>query len=134
MPMTVIERHGHATLSFPSTTEDLPCGVDATISEGWLDLKVRNNTDNFFQIEISFDDNSIYGRILSQRHVNINYLIFNSSVSYSKRDEKIYQIVSVCRSEIDKKTGKQNEQELYVNQCEITYELPGSIKVEERGA
>lgn len=57
--------------SFPSTTEDLPCGTDATINEGWLDLKIRNDTDNTFQIEISFDDKYMYGRILLQSPVNI---------------------------------------------------------------
>ena len=31
-PMTIVERHGHAAESFPSTTEDLPCGTDATVS------------------------------------------------------------------------------------------------------
>ena len=70
-PLTVVERHGHAVESFPSTTEDLPCGTDATINEGWLDLKIRNDTDNTFQIEISFDDKYMYGRILSQSSVNI---------------------------------------------------------------
>ncbi len=41
-PMTITERHCHSTVSFPSTTPDLPAGIDATISEGWLDLKVKN--------------------------------------------------------------------------------------------
>lgn len=130
-PLTIVERHGHAALSFPSTTDDLPCGTDATINEGWLDLKVCNETDNTFQIVISFDDNFMYGRILSQNPVNIDYSVFNSSVSYIKRNEKIYQIASVCRSETDKKTCRQTEKNLYVNQCEIAYELPDSITIEE---
>lgn len=132
-PLTVVERHGHAVESFPSTTEDLPCGTDATINEGWLDLKIRNDTDNTFQIEISFDDKYMYGRILSQSSVNIEYTVFNSSVSYFKREEKIYQIASACRTEKDKMTGRQTEKELYVNQCKIAYKLPDDIKIEERG-
>ena len=59
--------------------------------------------------------------------------VFNSSVSYFKREEKIYQIASVCRTEKDKMTGRQTEKELYVNQCEIAYKLPDDIKIEERG-
>lgn len=55
-PLTIVERHGHAVESFPSTTEDLPCGTDATINEGWLDLKLCNDTDIIFQIEINFDN------------------------------------------------------------------------------
>lgn len=127
-PLTIVERHGHAAESFPSTTEDLPCGTDATINEGWLDLKVRNETDNIFQIEISFDEKYMYGRILAQSQVSKKYTVFNRYVSCVRQNGKIYQIASVCRSE-----NKDIEQELYVNQCEITYELPDEIKVEERG-
>ena len=128
-PMTIVERHGHAAESFPSTTEDLPCGTDATVSEGWLDLKVRNDTDNTFQIAIHFDDNYMYGEILSQRPVNTEYTVFNSSVSYIKRNEKIYQVSVVCREETDQETGEHTQRELYTNQCEISYSLPDNIEV-----
>ena len=93
----------------------------------------KNETDNTFQIEINFDDDFMYGRILSQSSANIDYTVFNSSVSYVKREEKVYQIASVCRTEKDKMTGRQTEKELYVNQCEIAYKLPDDIKIEERG-
>ena len=132
-PLTVIERHGHTIESFPSTTEELPCGTDATINEGWLDLKVRNETDNIFQIEISFDDEYMYGRILSQKPVETDYTVYNSSVSYIRQDGNVYQLASVCRSETDKKTSYKTEKELYRNRCEIAYELPENIYVEERG-
>ena len=133
-PLTVAERHGHAVESFPTTTEDLPCGTDATISEGWLDLKVRNDTDNTFQIEITFDDSYMYGRVLSQKPVTIEYSIKNSSVSYIHRNGRTYQIASVYRSERDKRTCVERGAELYINQCEIGYKLPDDIIIEERGA
>ena len=47
-------------------------------------------------------------------------------VSYVRQNGKIYQIASVCCSE--KKGIKETEQELYVNQCKSTYELPDNIK------
>jgi len=133
-PLTVIERHGHGIESFPRTTEDLPCGTDATVSEGWLDLKVRNETDNTFQIQISFDDKFMVACILSQTPVDIDYSVFNSSASYIKRDKTIYQIATVCRLETDKETCNKTINELYANRCEIAYELPDGIHVEERGS
>ncbi len=133
-PLTVVERHGHAVESFPSTAEDMPCGTDATISEGWLDLKIRNDTKNAFQIVISFDDQYMYGRILSQSPVNIEYTITNSSVSYINRNGRTYQIASVYRRERDKQTHRETGAELYINHCEIGYELPNDITIEERGA
>lgn len=81
-PLTIVERHGHAVESFPSTTEDLPKGTDATVSEGWCDLQVRNDTDNTFQIEVAFDENNIYGRIYTAESVTKEYSIYNSSVTY----------------------------------------------------
>ncbi len=130
-PLTVIERHGHGALSFPSTTQDFPKGTDATVNEGWLDLKVCNKTENTFQIEIDFDERTMYGRILSKNVVNMEYAVFNSSVIYRKQGEKIYQTASVCRMETDKDSGRKTEKKLYDNRCQIGYRLPDQIKIEE---
>ena len=119
-PLTIVERHGHAVKSFPGTADE---GTDAAVVEGWRDLKARNGTDNTFQIEISFDDNCMHGRILSKNAVGFEYSVFNSSVCYRKQGNKIYQVAHVCRRETDKDTGKQTERELYVNQCETAYKL-----------
>lgn len=133
-PMTVIERYGHDSEAFPSTNEELPCGIDAAVNEGWLDLKVKNDTDNAFQIEISFDENYMYGKILSKRPTEKSYTVFNSYVNYEKQGEKIFEKASVCRCATDKKTGRKICEELYVNSCQIDYELPASVKITERGA
>ena len=52
-PLTVVERHGHGTRDFPDPDGGMPLGVDATISEGWLDLKVKNETADTFQLRLS---------------------------------------------------------------------------------
>lgn len=66
--------------------------------------------------------------------LSLEYSVFNSSVSYIKRNGRTYQIAPVYRSERDKKTCRETGAELYINQCEIGYELPNDIKIEERGA
>lgn len=134
-PLTIIERHGHDVEALPPADENLPRGIDATVNEGWLDLKARNETDNTFQIEISFDSGFMYGRILSQRPVETAYTVYNSSVSYLRHSGKVYQLSSVCRLETDKRTSGKTEKHLYRNRCEIAYKLPENIDVEEeRGA
>ena len=132
-PLTIVERHGHAVKSFPGTSEAFPSGTDATVGEGWLDLKACNETENTFQIEISFDDKYMHGRILSKEAVGFAYSVFNPSVSYRKQGKKVYQIAPVCRRETDRDTGMRTERALYVNQCEIAYKLPEGIKLEEGG-
>ena len=86
-----------------------------------------------FQIEVDFDDNTMYGRILAKNVVNIEYSVFNSSVTYRKLDEKIYQIASVCIIETDRNFGRKTERKLYVNRCQIGYQLPDNIKIMEGG-
>ena len=130
-PLTIVERHGHDVESFPSTTEDLPCGTDATVSEGWFDLKVRNDTRNTFQIEITFDETNIYCRIFAQEPMETTYTIFNSSVSYIRRQEGIIQIAEVCCLETDKRTGRKSKHHLYTNECIIAYHLPENIEIKQ---
>ena len=86
-PMMVVERHGHRSEAFPSTTKDLPCGTDAAVSEGWLDLKVCNETENTFQIVLDFDEQFMEGRIFSKNPVRTDYAVFNSSVTYLRKSK-----------------------------------------------
>ena len=57
-PLTILERHGHDRKDFPEPPSDALLGVDATIYEGWLDLKVRNDTP----IRTSLDFRSVKRR------------------------------------------------------------------------
>jgi len=59
-PLTILERHGHAVKDFPEPPSDAPLGVDATVLEGWLDLKVRNDTDSTFQNQHRFRSGTHY--------------------------------------------------------------------------
>ncbi len=128
-PLHIVERHGHSVLSIPAAEDDLPCGIDATVNEGWLDLKMRNDSGNAFQVELSFDERYMYGRIRSQTPVEREYCICNPSVSYIKENGQAYQIASVCRLERDVKADGSEavETELYVNRCAIGYKLPDGI-------
>lgn len=133
-PMDVVERHSHSVLSFPPATDFLPCGTDATVNEGWLDLKVKNETENTFQIEIHFDEKYMYGCILSDKEIPCNYEVYNQSISYFRQGGRIYQSAVICRTMEDKHSHVKTDEELYCNQCEIAYSLPENTYVEERGA
>ncbi len=131
-PLTVTERHGHKIKSFPDPDKSSIQGIDATISSGWLDLRVKNETNNIYQIDISFDDDYMYGRILSDKEPTIYYEIRNEDSKYVKQDEKIYEFVSIVRKEIDIETKTEIQTEkLYDEKVLIEYELPKDVEVEE---
>ncbi len=62
-----------------------PEGVDATISEGWLDLKVKNETDITFQISLSFDNANITGSLFTDKAMPFIYEIEGNDLSYSAK-------------------------------------------------
>jgi vancomycin resistance protein VanW len=131
-PLTIIERHPHKVKDFPSPDEDEPDDVDATVSEGWLDLKVKNNTDLTFQIELSIKEPYIYGRIFADKAIEHRYKVINRDKNFFKRKGRTFERVSVCRQEIDLKSGQVvSEKLLYTDVCEVGYLLPEGIAITE---
>ena len=123
-PLTIVERHMHKVKEFPNPSPDDPCGVDATILEGWLDLRVRNDTQEEMQVELSMDDTYYYGRILVSRPPEKRYDIVNSNLQYIDRDGKTYESVDVIRQEIAMRTSApQSQALLYTNVSEIGYKI-----------
>ncbi len=124
-PLTVTERHGHGVKSFPDPDGSELDGIDATICEGWLDLKAKNETDGIYQIEITFDDKYMYGRILSDTESDTTYSILNENVRYKRENGELYKYFSVSRTSTDKKSGRLTKKEkLYDERLLIGYELP----------
>ena len=130
-PLTVTERHGHRVEAFPAADADLPQGVDATLNEGWLDLRARNDTEFRMQIEIGFDERYLIARVRSDRAARTRYDVFNDGVRYIRRGGRVIQRAPVCRRETDLQTGRQRTVRLYVNETEIGYPLPEGTPVEE---
>ena len=132
-PLTIIERHGHQVKSLPNNESDALEGVDATIHNGWLDLKVRNDTKDIYQIAIDFDSDYMYGCLLTNKLPHIDYEIINSNLKYFSKNDKIYESVSVVRVTRDIKTHEIVKSEnLYDEVVQVTYKLPNNIVIEKR--
>lgn len=129
-PLTVTERHSHKVKSFPDPDGSDTDGIDATICEGWLDLQVKNNTYDIFQIKISFDDKYMCGKILSNCQFNTEYKIINENTRYLNEGGNIYKYTTVSRVKTDKLRKKEIETEkLYDEKILIAYRLPDNIIV-----
>ena len=134
-PLTIIERHGHKSKSLPNIEKDALEGIDATYSAGWLDLKVRNDTNNIYQLNITFDDKYMYGKLLSNKEDEYIYKIENKDLKYIKKDGKIYEKVSVIKKITNKKNFKDVEYIKLYDECVlIDYKLPKIINIEEENS
>lgn len=121
-PLTFIERVGHKSREFPYP-EDMLIGVDATIMEGLMDLKVKNETDHTFQIQIDFDEKYMYGKLLTN-NLNFNiYEIRNRNLSYKKLDGEIFEEVDIYRDVYSQNKKLLDSVFIYKNICKIGYPI-----------
>ena len=122
-PLTVVERHPHGVKAFP--TPDVPAGTDATVSEGWKDLKVRNDTGQALQIQVCLDERKIYGRIRREEKPLFRYEIKEQNLRYYREKGEIWESVSLFRQKYSLITGDLVSQlHLYENRTVVTYPLP----------
>ena len=133
-PLTITERHGHGSKDFPEPPSDAPMGVDATLAEGWKDLKVRNDTDYTFQIHIAFDEENISGYLYANRQDPLCYSIGNGPVCYCRRNNAVWEEVDVIQTLTERESGQmQSTRTLYRNVCRIGYALPPGTSIVESG-
>lgn len=103
-PLTIQERHPHAYESFRPNEGDI-LGTDATIVSGWLDLKMKNNTNMTFQILIETDDQYLYGAILSNHLMPYHYKIVEENGTYLKNQDEIYYDNDIIKEWYHKETN-----------------------------
>lgn len=126
-PLTIVERSGHRKKDFPDLG-DQPAGVDATVSEGWLDLKVRNDTRETYQLALSFGPETVTGFLRADRETGVEYRVENRGLQYLRRGGAVMEEVDVLRREVCRATGELlGEQLLYHNSCRIGYPLAAGL-------
>ncbi len=131
-PMTVVERHGHAVKDFPEPPSDAPLGVDATVSEGWLDLKLHNGTDEPFQLFVALEGDMLIGRVYTARDTGVGYHVINGGTRYVRRGGHIYEETDVLRQTFTAGAALPvRTEKLYQNQCKIGYRLAEGTPVQE---
>lgn len=131
-PMTITERHGHTKKDFPEPPSDAIKGVDATVSEGWLDLKLTNNTQFTYQIILQFDRERLYGMVFTDEKTDSFLEIRNGPENYLRKNGAIFEAVDILRLERNVVTGEVVQEEVvYKNRCEIGYQLPEDIVIQE---
>ena len=63
-PLTIAEQHNHG-IDLHLGAPGIPKEADTAVAEGWLDLKVRNDTAHTFQITVSVGGGMMTGAILA---------------------------------------------------------------------
>ena len=75
-PLTVIERHRHGYDVFPDSNRSQPFGSGATCFYNYVDLMVRNGTDNVYQLKIELDNEYLTGKWISDTRAEARYEVY----------------------------------------------------------
>lgn len=129
-PLTTVERKGHVHKDFPDPGDAVK-GADATVSEGWIDLKVKNNTNASYQVLVWLDEENIYGAIAVKEAPAEKIVVTNGEVTYCAEAGKVLEEAPVYATRVNAQTGEELQKELlYVNRCIVTYPLPGHVAIQ----
>lgn len=74
-PLTITERYRHGYDVFPDINRKVPFGAGATLSYNHIDLQIKNETKETFQITLWLDKTHLNGKLLCQENFNKSYQI-----------------------------------------------------------
>jgi len=75
-PLTVIERHRHSYDVFPDADRTQPFGSGATCFYNYLDLQIKNNTGQPYQLHLYLTDSHLHGEWRTVNEVETRYEVY----------------------------------------------------------
>lgn len=77
-PLTITERYRHGYDVFPDINRKIPFACGATLAYNYIDLQLRNDTFDTFQIDLWLDDEYLNGEIRSSRSAEYRYEVYET--------------------------------------------------------
>ncbi len=120
-PLTVTERYRHGFDVFPSVNRKVPFGAGATLSYNYIDLQVKNETQNEFQIILEIDNDYLYGKLLSKDVITSTYKVEERNHIIKQQFWGGYSRHNVIVQTETRSNGKQIENIVAVNNAIMMY-------------
>lgn len=135
-PLTIVEHHHHDNLDlFPDFGRQVPFGVGTSIAYNYLDYRLRNDTDQPFQLMVWVDGEYLCGQLRAARLPPEKYHIQVAEEYFLRQGGRLYRCNTILRRRADRKTGSWTEQVLMRNKALVLYEEdyidPARIRQEE---
>lgn len=132
--LTITEHHHHDALDlFPDHGRQIPFGTGTSISYNYIDYRVKNNTDNTYQLRLHVDDEYLCGELLAVEQLPHTFHIHAEGEYFSRENGVVYRNGKVYRDTIDRNTGECIESQLIrTNHARVMYECPPDMEIQEK--
>ena len=129
--LTIVEHHHHDGLDlFPDFGRQIPFGTGTSISYNYIDYRVRNDTDNTYQLRLWVDDEYLCGELHAAEQQPHTFHIHAENEFFSREDGIVYRNGQVYRDIIDRTTGKLLDSQLIrTNHARVMYECPPEMVI-----
>ena len=132
--LTITEHHHHDALDlFPDHGRQIPFGTGTSISYNYIDYRVKNNTENTYQLRLHVDEEYLCGELRAVEPLPHTFHIHVEGEYFSREDGVIYRNGKVYRDTIDRSTGECLESQLIrTNHARVMYECPPDMNIQEK--
>ncbi|MCQ2969821.1 MAG: VanW family protein [Clostridium sp.] len=122
-PLTVTELHHHSDALFPDERRRVPFGTGTSVSYSNIDYRFKNTTDQDVQILVWCENGELCGELRSEKEYPYRYKLVEENHHFKKEGEFYYRISQVYRLVIDRKTNKEIDKELILdNHSKVLYD------------
>lgn len=105
-PLDIIEHHHHDGVDlFPDYNRKIPFGTGTSVSYNYIDYRIKNNTNETFQLITYVTDTHLCGELRSTKSLDVIYNIESKDERFIRENGIVYREGEVLRECLDKSTG-----------------------------
>ena len=125
--LEITEHHHHDGLDlFPDFNRQIPFGTGTSVLYNYLDYRLKNNTDNTYQLLLHTDDEYLCGELRAQQPLAHSYRIEAENEHFVRENGTVYRCGEVYRITVDVSTGSTVKKELIrTNHAKVMYDTNG---------
>lgn len=130
--LEIAEHHHHDRIDlFRDYGRKVPFGTGTSIYYNYLDYRLKNNTDNSYQIIIWSDGEYLCGELRAKNKSPKSFHIRTQNEKFIKQGGVVYRTGEVYKSIFDVKTGKLFDKQLIrKNHAKVMYDTEG-LEIED---
>jgi vancomycin resistance protein VanW len=108
-PLTVTERSSHSEDPFPDEGRTVPWGTGCTIFHNYVDLQLRNDTSDTYQLRLRVGDADLAGELRASARPEVGYRVYAKDERYLRVGRTYFRTNEVWRDLTDSAGATRSE-------------------------